>query len=373
MPQHPHTARRGTRRLAGLTAAVAAVVSLTTLSGPGAHAADNPYERGPAPTESSIEATRGPYAVSELSVSSLAVSGFGGGTIYYPTSTADGTFGAVAISPGYTAYQSSIAWLGPRLASQGFVVFTIDTNSTLDQPASRGNQLLAALDYLTQRSAVRGRIDSSRLGVMGHSMGGGGTLEAAKDRPSLQGRRPPDALEPRQELARGPHAHPDLRGRRRLDRPGLQPRRAPVLGPAVLPGPRLPGTERRHPLHAELVEHDDREVQHLLAQAVHRQRHPLRAVPLPAAQAEPDDRGVPGQLPAHLLRNRQPRSTTTRWRSACTTRAATGLVRAHRGGPAPAGGGTLRCCASVREPLVNGRLSFPEEADPRLPPYLTPE
>jgi predicted dienelactone hydrolase len=194
--QNPHTpaapraarpAFRGTRRrLAGVTAAVAAVVALGTLTGPGAQAADNPYERGPAPTESSIEALRGPYSVADTSVSSLAVTGFGGGTIYYPTSTSDGTFGAVAVAPGYTASQSSMAWLGPRLASQGFVVFTIDTNSTLDQPDSRGRQLLAALDYLTERSSVRGRIDSSRLGVMGHSMGGGGTLEAAKSRPSLQ-------------------------------------------------------------------------------------------------------------------------------------------------------------------------------------------
>ncbi|GGS65019.1 dienelactone hydrolase family protein [Streptomyces griseoviridis] len=187
---HPHTAprtpRATRRRLAGAAAAVTAVVGLTTLTGPGAHAADNPYERGPAPTTSSIEALRGPYAVSETSVSSLGVTGFGGGTIYYPTSTADGTFGAVAVAPGFTAYQSSMAWLGPRLASQGFVVFTIDTNTTLDQPDSRGEQLLAALDYLTQRSSVRSRIDSSRLGVMGHSMGGGGTLEAAKSRPSLQ-------------------------------------------------------------------------------------------------------------------------------------------------------------------------------------------
>ncbi len=197
MHQHPHTGtrtrtgtpprRRRTGRLAGLTTALAAVVGLSTLSGPGAHAAaDNPYERGPAPTESSIEALRGPYAVSEVSVSRLSATGFGGGTIYYPTTTADGTFGAVAVSPGYTALESSISWLGPRLASQGFVVFTIDTLTTLDQPASRGDQLLAALDYLTQRSLVRNRVDSSRLGVMGHSMGGGGSLEAAKDRPSLQ-------------------------------------------------------------------------------------------------------------------------------------------------------------------------------------------
>ncbi|MFC9273235.1 alpha/beta hydrolase family protein [Streptomyces zhihengii] len=177
--------RRHRTLLAGLLA-TAAAAALTTVAVPGAQAADNPYERGPAPTTSSIEAVRGSYAVSQTSVSSLSVTGFGGGTIYYPTSTADGTFGAVAISPGFTAYQSSIAWLGPRLASQGFVVFTIDTNTTLDQPDSRGRQLLAALDYLTQRSSVRARIDTTRLGVMGHSMGGGGTLEAAKTRPSLQ-------------------------------------------------------------------------------------------------------------------------------------------------------------------------------------------
>lgn len=148
--------------------------------------AANPYERGPAPTVASIEATRGSFAIAQTTVARSAVTGFGGGTIYYPTSTTAGTFGAVAISPGYTASQSSVAWLGPRLASQGFVIITIDTLSTLDQPASRGRQLLAALDYLTATSGVRTRIDRTRLGVMGHSMGGGGSLAAASTRPALQ-------------------------------------------------------------------------------------------------------------------------------------------------------------------------------------------
>ncbi len=147
--------------------------------------AANPYERGPAPTHAILEASRGPFATSSLNVSSL-VTGFGGGVIYYPTTTTQGTFGAVAISPGYTASWSSIDWLGPRIASHGFVVIGIETNSRLDQPASRGRQLLAALDYLTQRSSVRSRVDASRLAVAGHSMGGGGSLEAAASRPSLQ-------------------------------------------------------------------------------------------------------------------------------------------------------------------------------------------
>lgn len=185
----------GGRRLRMRTALIAGCTTLAALGAPAAQLAVSPavagaqtssYQRGPAPTTASISATRGPFATAQTSVSSFSVRGFGGGTIYYPTSTAEGTFGAVAIAPGFTASQSSMAWYGPRIASQGFVVFTIDTNSRFDQPASRGDQLLAALDYLTQSSSVRSRIDASRLAVMGHSMGGGGVLEAAKDRPSLQ-------------------------------------------------------------------------------------------------------------------------------------------------------------------------------------------
>jgi predicted dienelactone hydrolase len=162
---------------------IALTIALTSTAT--ARAADNPYERGPAPTVASIEAVRGPFATAETTVSSL-VGGFGGGTIYYPTSTEQGTFGAVAISPGFTGTQASISWLGPRIASQGFVVITIDTNTIWDQPDQRATQLLAALDYVTQQSTVRSRVDATRLGVMGHSMGGGGSLRAAAQRPALQ-------------------------------------------------------------------------------------------------------------------------------------------------------------------------------------------
>jgi pimeloyl-ACP methyl ester carboxylesterase len=171
---------------AAVVGALGAPVAATVVAPTAGAQTQNPYQRGPDPTTASISASRGSFAISQTTVSNLAAPGFGGGTIYYPTSTASGTFGAVAIAPGFTASQSSMAWYGPRLASQGFVVFTIDTNSRFDQPSSRGDQLLAALDYLTQSSSVRTRIDATRLAVMGHSMGGGGVLEAAKDRPSLQ-------------------------------------------------------------------------------------------------------------------------------------------------------------------------------------------
>lgn len=172
--------------LIGGSGAIAPAAQAVANPTPVVQAAANPYERGPAPTSSSVEAVRGAFATASTNVSSLLVSGFGGGTIYYPTSTASGTFGAVAIAPGFTATKSSMAWLAERVASHGFVVFNIDTNSTSDQPASRGRQLLAALDYLVEDSSAASRIDATRLGVMGHSMGGGGTLSAANSRPSLQ-------------------------------------------------------------------------------------------------------------------------------------------------------------------------------------------
>jgi alpha-beta hydrolase superfamily lysophospholipase len=140
-------------------------------------------ENGPAPTLASVSGS-GPFATTQTSVSRYSVSGFGGGVIYSPTAT--GTYGGIAISPGYTASWSSLSWLGPRLASHGFVVFGIETSSRYDQPSSRGAQLLAALNYLTGSSSVRTKVDPNRLAVAGHSMGGGGTLKAAADRPTLK-------------------------------------------------------------------------------------------------------------------------------------------------------------------------------------------
>ena len=140
------------------------------------------FTRGPNPTSSYLEANSGPYSVNTIDVS-RSVSGFGGGTIHYPSNTT-GKMGAIAVVPGFLAAESSIAWWGPRLASHGFVVITIATNSTFDQPASRSAQLSAALDHVISQSnsgnsPISGMVDSSRVAAMGWSMGGGGTLRLA--------------------------------------------------------------------------------------------------------------------------------------------------------------------------------------------------
>lgn len=150
----------------------------------------NPYAKGPDPTTAALEAATGPFSYTTATVSAATADGYGGGTIYYPTN-AGGTVGAVVVIPGYLAYQSTINWWGPKLASNGFVVMTIDTNSVYDLPPSRATQLMAAVNQLkvfntTAGSVINGKIDPARMGIIGWSYGGGGTLLAARDNPSLK-------------------------------------------------------------------------------------------------------------------------------------------------------------------------------------------
>jgi dienelactone hydrolase len=160
--------------------------TLTPVPAPGP-----PYDRGPAPSTAALEADQGPFAVGTLAVSPAAAAGYGGGTISYPTDTSEGPFGAVAVCPGYTGVQRSMQWLGPRLASNGFVVIVIDTLSPTHNAEQRAVQLIAALNQVIAFSStvghpLLGRVDGNRLGVMGHSYGGGGALLAGTNNPSLK-------------------------------------------------------------------------------------------------------------------------------------------------------------------------------------------
>lgn len=143
-------------------------------------------------------AAGGPYEVETTVVSRADAEGYGGGTIYAPVAD-DQTFGAIVASPGYTAYQATIAWYGPLLASHGFVVFTIDTLDDEDQPAQRAQQLGAALDWLLEESPVADAVDPERIGALGHSMGAAGALALANDDPRV-----------RAVVGLTPYHHPDF-------------------------------------------------------------------------------------------------------------------------------------------------------------------
>jgi len=145
---------------------------------------DCDFTRGPDPSISYLEADNGPYTVRTTDVPSSAGS-FNGGTIHYPSGTT-GTMGAIAVASGFLAPEGDIIWWGPRLASHGFVVITIST-PTFDGEDRRATQLSEGLNYVIAQSnsagsAISGMVDANRLGAMGWSMGGGGSLKLATDR-----------------------------------------------------------------------------------------------------------------------------------------------------------------------------------------------
>ncbi len=165
-----------------LRAAVAAACFVLPAA---ADAAANPYERGPDPTAASLAAPLGPYRYTRVAIGDGATPGFGTAIVWAPSGT-NQKFGGVAIAPGFFGDEKTITWFGSRLASRGFVVITINTTSVADLPAARGTQLRAALRYLVTSSPAKAVVDPTRLAVMGHSMGGGGALEASKADPSLK-------------------------------------------------------------------------------------------------------------------------------------------------------------------------------------------
>jgi dienelactone hydrolase len=116
-------------------------------------------------------------------------------TIYYATNC-DGPFPGVVVAPGFTETQSAINQWGTFLASHGFVVMMVDTASggvanTGIAPMQREQTLMEGVATLKAEnsrsgSPLAGKINTALMAVMGHSMGGGGTLISATDHPELK-------------------------------------------------------------------------------------------------------------------------------------------------------------------------------------------
>jgi len=144
---------------------------------------------GPAPTADSAS-KKGPYTVKTYTSGYRDGPRYADSTIHYPEGVA-GKLPAVSVVPGFVSPQSSIKPWGPFLASHGIITMTIGTNSTSDQPPARAEALLDALETLRSENAragspLQGKVDTDRLGIMGWSMGGGGSLIAANKTPTLK-------------------------------------------------------------------------------------------------------------------------------------------------------------------------------------------
>jgi triacylglycerol lipase len=140
---------------------------------------------GPDPTSALLNGD-GPFAVTSVTVPMTSVTGFGGGTIYYPNTA--GSYGVIVVAPGYTATNSEVMWFAKRLATHGFVTMAMNFISMLDLVEWRATQMATAVKYMTNSSSstVRSRIDTSRRAVGGHSMGGGATLVASQKDSTLK-------------------------------------------------------------------------------------------------------------------------------------------------------------------------------------------
>lgn len=166
----------------GLAPMMAAMVLAIGTASVNAHAAG--HERGPAPTRAALETT-GPYQLDTFKIdrADAKAYNYGGATVYFPKASGE-TFGIVTLTPGFIGFQAVYEPLARRIASHGFVVVSLDTGTVLDFPDLRAKEMAGALKQAVElaqsgKAPYAAVLDASRRAVMGHSMGGGGTLAAA--------------------------------------------------------------------------------------------------------------------------------------------------------------------------------------------------
>ncbi|NGY62309.1 hypothetical protein G7043_25630 [Lentzea sp. NEAU-D13] len=97
----PHCGQNRPAETSGIACAATLGVLASTVNAGPASAADNPFQRGPIPTQASVAASRGTFATAETSLD--GGDRFGGAKICHPTDTSRGKFAALAVSPGYAA------------------------------------------------------------------------------------------------------------------------------------------------------------------------------------------------------------------------------------------------------------------------------
>jgi len=185
MPATPLAFRSRSAAVAALALVASLVVPTAAQAAAPAH---HPVHR-PAPRPAAAAHHARPGAadgIDRIVVPATAARGFGGGTIFAPRDAGRKVLGSVVVTPGFHGRESDMAVYGSELAAEGFVVFTIDTLARADLPDRRATEMLAAADYLTGRSAVKAEVSPDRVALLGYSMGGGGTLQAAQRRPSIK-------------------------------------------------------------------------------------------------------------------------------------------------------------------------------------------
>ncbi len=131
----------------------------------------------------------GPYAVASFSPNATNP-GYRSALIYYPKQLDQTLRPAVTLTGGFTNTKEQMSWLANQLASHGFVVIAFTPTNAYSNNAQtwadghKGAISTLEAENLRAASPLAGKIDTQRLGVIGYSYGGAGSILAANQLPN---------------------------------------------------------------------------------------------------------------------------------------------------------------------------------------------
>ena len=129
---------------------------------------------------------KGPYEVLSY-IDNLTDPTYNSAIIYYPADPKAKLIGASTLSGGFTNTKEQMSWLGAHLASHGVItiVFTPTNNQSLNPTiwatGHKGSFQKLIRENQRAGSPIQGKVDEKKIGIMGYSMGGAGTILAVNE------------------------------------------------------------------------------------------------------------------------------------------------------------------------------------------------
>ena len=118
--------------------------------------------------------------------SGLSSTGYSSAKVTYPCGLSAASYPATTLTGGYSNTKEDMTWLANHLTSHGYIVIAITPNNIFGTPPGWATAHKAGISKLkaeTTRSSspIYKKVATSKLGITGFSMGGGGALLAAAD------------------------------------------------------------------------------------------------------------------------------------------------------------------------------------------------
>jgi len=110
-------------------------------------------------------------------------SGYSAAKVYYPC-TSTGTLAATTLTGGYTNTYSNMEWLANHLVTHGYIVYAMTPtniygNNPIWTSAHKAGIAMLKSENTRSASTIKGKVNTSKLQIMGFSKGGGGALLAS--------------------------------------------------------------------------------------------------------------------------------------------------------------------------------------------------